>query len=98
MKIEKVPHISPTKELEELILKEYQLVSEDSTCPYTYIKIIWRPVNFKKAITGVGYSKVSFPDVWNEFIGKSIALRRAVRNIRKQYQYLNILDQVSNED
>lgn len=84
MTIEFVPHVSPTKLLEELIRKDAKLVHCLQECPYTAVGMTY--LYDGNSFTGVGFSKVNWPDKWDHEYGFDVAVSRAVRSIRKQIQ------------
>ena len=39
---------------------------------------------YAEPILGIGFAKVSWPDKWDEEVGKQIAVRKAAKQIRRQ--------------
>jgi len=77
-------NLTPTKALEKDIFEKSKPLFYAQECPYSTVKLEY---NYNgRYFRGVEFSKVSFPDVWDEKYGYDLAITRAVRSIRKQIQ------------
>jgi len=53
--------------------------------PYTFVQLRYTN-GAGDTFTGKGFSKVNWRDKWSVCLGKDIAIKRAVRDIRKQLE------------
>ncbi len=51
--------------------------------PYTYVSVVYAPQG-EPTIYGHGFSKVCWPDQWDEYRGQEIALAKAARDVVSQ--------------
>ena len=51
--------------------------------PYTYVSVTYAPHD-EPTIYGHGFSKVCWPDQWDEYRGQDIALAKAARDVVSQ--------------
>lgn len=62
----------------EKVREKAHLIYENQKCPNSFVEIE------VMGLTGVGYSKVSWPDEWDEDFGMELAYTKAVFDITKQ--------------